>query len=52
MSVAFCRGVSNYDQQFRGMIKLREALAESSNAVAVWLTGEIGIGSVLGTPAI
>ncbi len=31
------------------MIPLREALAESSNAVAVWLTGEIGIDSVLGT---
>ncbi|MGZ8486121.1 MAG: transglycosylase domain-containing protein [Candidatus Binatia bacterium] len=41
--------ISNYDRQFRGMIPLREALAESSNAVAVWLTGEIGIGSVLGT---
>ena len=41
--------ISNYDQQFRGMIPLREALAESSNAVAVWLTGEIGIGRVLGT---
>ena len=31
------------------MIPLREALAESSNAVAIWLTGEIGIDSVLGT---
>ena len=41
--------ISNYDQQFRGMIPLREALAESRNAVAIWLTGEIGIGSVLGT---
>ncbi len=41
--------IANYDQQFRGMISLREALAESSNAVAVWLTGEIGIGRVLGT---
>jgi penicillin-binding protein 1A len=41
--------ISNYDEQFRGMIPLREALAESRNAVAIWLTGEIGIASVLGT---
>ena len=41
--------ISNYDQQFRGMIPLREALAGSSNAVAIWLTGEIGVDSVLGT---
>ena len=41
--------ISNYDQQFRGMIPLREALAESRNAVAIWLTGQIGIASVLGT---
>ena len=41
--------ISNYDQQFRGMIPVRQALAESSNAVAIWLTGEIGIDSVLGT---
>ena len=31
------------------MIPLREALAESRNAVAIWLTGQIGIASVLGT---
>jgi penicillin-binding protein 1A len=41
--------ISNYDQQFRGMIPLREALAESRNAAAVWLTGQIGIASVMGT---
>ena len=41
--------ISNYDQQFRGMIPLRQALAESSNAVAIWLTEEIGVDSVLGT---
>ena len=41
--------ISNYDKQFRGMIPLREALAESRNAVAIWLTGQIGIASVLGT---
>ncbi|MBF8254902.1 MAG: hypothetical protein HW373_1597 [Deltaproteobacteria bacterium] len=41
--------ISNYDDQFKGMIPLREALAESRNAVAIWLTGQIGIASVLGT---
>jgi penicillin-binding protein 1A len=41
--------ISNYDDQFKGMIPLREALAESRNAVAIWLTGQIGIGSVLRT---
>ncbi len=39
--------ISNYDDQFKGMIPLREALAESRNAVAVWLAEQIGIGSVL-----
>jgi penicillin-binding protein 1A len=41
--------ISNYDDQFKGMIPVREALAESRNAVAIWLTGQIGIGSVLHT---
>jgi membrane carboxypeptidase/penicillin-binding protein len=41
--------ISNYDSQFKGMIPLREALAESRNAVAIWLTGQIGIASVMGT---
>ena len=41
--------ISNYDDQFRGMIPLREALAESRNAVAIWLTEQIGIASVLRT---
>ena len=40
--------ISNYDDQFKGMIPLREALAESRNAVAIWLTGQIGIARVLG----
>jgi membrane carboxypeptidase/penicillin-binding protein len=33
----------------RGLIPLREALAESRNAVAIWITGKIGIGSILQT---
>jgi len=41
--------ISNYDGQFRGMISLREALAESRNAVAIWITTQIGIESVLQT---
>lgn len=41
--------ISNYDDQFKGMIALREALAESRNAVAVWITEQIGIASVLRT---
>jgi penicillin-binding protein 1A len=41
--------ISNYDGEFKGMIPLRIALAESRNAVAIWLTGQIGVSSVLGT---
>jgi penicillin-binding protein 1A len=41
--------ISNYDGRFRGLIPLREALAESRNAVAIWITNEIGIDAVLQT---
>ena len=41
--------ISNYDGQFKGMIPLRMALAESRNAVAIWITEQIGIASVLQT---
>src|SRR5579859_138492 len=41
--------ISNYDGQFKGIIPLREALAESRNAVAIWLVEQIGIDSVLKT---
>ena len=41
--------ISNYDGQFKGMIPLRMALAESRNAVAIWITEQIGIASVLET---
>ena len=41
--------ISNYDGQFKGMIPLRMALAESRNAVAIWVTEQIGIASVLKT---
>jgi penicillin-binding protein 1A len=41
--------ISNYDGRFKGMIPIRQALAESRNAVAIWITEQIGIGSVLRT---
>jgi len=41
--------ISNYDGQFKGMIPLREALAESRNAVAIWIATQIGIEKVLQT---
>ena len=41
--------ISNYDGKFKGLIPLRQALAESRNAVAIWITQQIGIDSVLRT---
>jgi penicillin-binding protein 1A len=41
--------VSNYDGQFKGVIPLREAFAESRNAVTIWVTEQIGIDRVLRT---
>jgi membrane peptidoglycan carboxypeptidase len=41
--------VSNYDGVFQGPIALREALAQSRNAPAMWLAREIGVESVLRT---
>jgi penicillin-binding protein 1A len=43
------KSISNYDGRFKGMIPLREALAESRNAVAVWITEQVGIEGVLET---
>ncbi|MDI6743218.1 MAG: transglycosylase domain-containing protein [Smithella sp.] len=39
--------ISNYDNEFQGVIPLRKALAESRNAVAVWVSQRIGIDSIL-----
>jgi Membrane carboxypeptidase (penicillin-binding protein) len=39
--------ISNYDGQFKGLIPLRAALAESRNAVPIWITEQIGISSIL-----
>jgi penicillin-binding protein 1A len=41
--------ISNYDGLFKGLIPIRQALAESRNAVAMWITEQIGIDSVLRT---
>jgi penicillin-binding protein 1A len=41
--------ISNFDNQFEGMIPVRLALAESRNAATVWIAGQIGIYSVLKT---
>ena len=41
--------IANYDNRFKGPMPLRQALAESRNAVAVWITREIGLRRVMGT---
>jgi len=41
--------ISNYDGRFKGLIPIRQALAESRNAVAIWITEQIGIDSILRT---
>jgi len=41
--------IANYDNAFKGPIPIRQALAESRNAVAVWITREIGLDKVIDT---
>ena len=41
--------IANYDNQFKGMMPARQALAESRNAVAIWMVQQIGIDSLLQT---
>ena len=41
--------ISNFDNKFEGSIPARQALAESRNAVAVWIAEQIGIDSILMT---
>jgi len=38
--------IANYDNQFKGVIPVRQALAESRNTVAVWLAQEVGVEAV------
>jgi membrane carboxypeptidase/penicillin-binding protein len=40
---------SNFDGEFKGIIPARQALAESRNAVAIWIVQQIGIDPVLRT---
>jgi penicillin-binding protein 1A len=39
--------IANYDNQFKGLMPTRQALAESRNAVAVWITRQIGVERML-----
>ncbi len=39
--------ISNYDDSFEGPISMRKALAESRNAVAIWLARRVGIRNVI-----
>jgi penicillin-binding protein 1A len=41
--------ITNYDNQFKGPIPMRQALAESRNAAAVWITREIGVDRMIKT---
>ena len=41
--------IANYDAQFKGRIPARQALAESRNAVAVWIAQGIGMEKVIRT---
>jgi penicillin-binding protein 1A len=41
--------IANYDNEFKGAISCRQALAESRNTVAVWLTRELGVRNVMRT---
>jgi penicillin-binding protein 1A len=41
--------ISNFDGEFKGIIPVRQALAESRNAVAIWIVQQIGIDPVLKT---
>jgi penicillin-binding protein 1A len=41
--------ITNYDDRFKGRIPARQALAESRNAVAVWIARDIGMEKVVRT---
>lgn len=43
------KSISNDDGEFKGMIPIRMALAESRNAVAIWIAEQIGIARVIAT---
>ena len=41
--------IANYDDTFKGLIPARQALAESRNAVAVWIAETVGMEKVIRT---
>jgi penicillin-binding protein 1A len=41
--------IANYDNQYKGPMPIRQALAESRNAAPVWITREIGADKVVRT---
>jgi penicillin-binding protein 1A len=41
--------ISNYDSTYKGMIPVRQALAESRNAATIWIADRIGIETILST---
>lgn len=41
--------IANYDHQFKGVMPARQALAESRNAVAIWVANQVGIPSIVRT---
>ena len=41
--------IANYDDQFKGPIPVRQALAESRNSVTVWIACEIGLERMIWT---
>lgn len=47
--VAGVKWIANYDDTFKGLIPARQALAESRNAVAVWIAKAIGMQNVIRT---
>ena len=48
-AAAGVKWIANYDDEFKGSIPARQALAESRNAVAVWIAREIGMDKVIRT---
>jgi membrane carboxypeptidase/penicillin-binding protein len=41
--------IRNYDDRFKGPIPIRQALAESRNAAAIWVACQVGLGEVART---
>jgi penicillin-binding protein 1A len=48
-AVAGVKWIANYDDTYKGPIPARQALAESRNAVAVWIAASVGMDRVIRT---